>query len=425
MRADPAGRLAQLVRLAALREPDPQYWHGRFGQLVDTGVLTLSLAPERQVCLRAREAVAPPAQYWRQQLTAHYAAGRCISIDLTRVLRGHVARTLQPLLDTLVALQAENRARGNVERAAVLLSLPLDSAALPAVLALRDAAPEHSRPRLAVLYGAADEPGQLPAWRLLSARSHADAGLVPAPARAVRPLSPLHAGEPGQVLLGHSLCAVAADTAWLTLDLDARALQGAGSIRRCLATCLRLADNLIDVLNWPTAALQLDALLNRRVGINITHVGDRLVQQQLDPRRADTFAQLRRWLLYIRRCFVHESARLARLRGPFPELRPGELINSLTPLYGVADAQRLVRNRILRHRHLLMLSPFAVLPAVEHTCSLRHYINLLPVLGCADVISMRGPDVRDRLSLKAWTGLLQLTGAIASNNVISPSVGDY
>lgn len=398
-----ADRLAQLLRLAAARERDVGLWTERFAALCSKWGVRLSPAPEQQVSFAA-DAVPP--------LAAALRAGRRISISLGQ------CRELPGAVRELFAADAPDASR-------VVLSAALGSAALQELMALQASAPVGRSPRLAVLFGAPAEPASGPAWRQLCRRSYADPAVVPVPARAVRPLSPLHASEPGEIVLGAVLCPVARGTAWLTLELDARALLGPPAIRRVLQTCLRLADNLIDVLTWPQPELALDAALNRRVAVNLTHVGDRLAQQQIDPRSPAAFPQLRRWLMFVKRCFLHESARLARDRGPFPELRPGELVSRLAPVYGVADAERLVRNRCLRHRHLLMLSPLALLPVAARGWPVQHYINLLPVLSCADAIGMHGPDLRPALDLASWSRLLQLTGAIAADNAIRAPLGRH
>jgi hypothetical protein len=214
-------------------------------------------------------------------------------------------------------------------------------------------------------------------------------------------------------------------TAWLTLDIDARGLKHSGKIRARLAACLRFADNLIDTLDWPEPSLRLDALLNRRVAIHVSHIGNKLAEQGRIPSASSTFSELQRWLLFVRRCFVHESMLLARRRGPFPELCANELIANLTPCYGVADARALVRNRLLRHRHLLALSPLALFPDPACPGPAHAWLGLIPAIGCADAITMYGGDVRTRLSAGNWSKLLQLTGAVAANSLAVGKSGKY
>jgi hypothetical protein len=207
---------------------------------------------------------------------------------------------------------------------------------------------------------------------------------------------------------------VATDTAWLMLTIDATALAAPGKLRCQLADCLRFADNLIDEVPWSRPTLQLDALLNRRVGIQIVRLGEYLKLQGLVPGQMATFVHLKRWLRFVRHCIVRESAALARGRGPFPELGADQLIAELAPRYGVQNAHQLVRNRFLRHRHLLAISPYALFPDEPDPARDEASIDLLPAIRVADAITMYGPDVRSRLSLEAWRKLLEMTGAQAN-----------
>jgi hypothetical protein len=239
----------------------------------------------------------------------------------------------------------------------------------------------------------------------------------PVPASAVRPLSSLHSKEKGQVIMPLGQFDVPARSAWLTLEIDALHLGNPAQLRLALGRCLRFADNLIDMIDWPQPSLRLDALLNRRVAVHLKNIGDRVLADGLDPASPVTFGRLRRWLQFVRACFVHESMLLARRRGPFPELRSGDLFASLAPRYNVAEARRLLRNRLLRHRHLLAFSPLSVIPRVDACEQPAEWIGLIPAIGCADAITMRGADIRHRLTIKQWERLLQLTGAVATNAV--------
>ena len=121
---------------------------------------------------------------------------------------------------------------------------------------------------------------------------------------------------------------------------------------------------------------------------------------------------LQRQLQFVRRCIIHESMLLARRRGPFPDLCAGDLMAALTPRYGVADARRLLRNRLLRHRHLLALSPSSIWPATGHSAG-SEWLDLLPAMGAADAIMLGGADLREQLTTAEWARLLQLTAAVA------------
>jgi hypothetical protein len=129
--------------------------------------------------------------------------------------------------------------------------------------------------------------------------------------------------------------------------------------------------------------------------------------------------RLQRWLWFVRKCLIRESKILALNRGPFPALGAAELVASLAPCYGIADANRLVFKSSVRNRNLLALSPHSVFPDESDGAISESCLNLIPAIGCADTLTMRGNDIRKRLRLNAWSRMLQMTGALAAGS------GDY
>jgi hypothetical protein len=275
-------------------------------------------------------------------------------------------------------------------------------------------------PTIAVRYrtGVSDSVNNGDRWRMLVAASHADCRIKLIPRMAMRPLSGLQTLEKGDCVMPLSLFEVGNDTAWLILEIDAVRLMESSRPRGQLSVCLRFADNLIDAIHWPRPALQVDALLNRRVGFHITGLGNLLSKHGMNPVQVETFHWLKRWLGFVRHCLMHESRLLARRRGPFPQLGANELIAELTPRYGLHNAKRLLKNSCLRHRHILALSPFALFPALPGPCPDKHWLNLIPALNCADALTMYGSDPRSRLSPRDWHRLLQLTGALGAGKTV-------
>ena len=274
-------------------------------------------------------------------------------------------------------------------------------------------------PNVAVRFGADPSNYRGEIWKSLMSLSHLDEQIKLVPVMAARPLSGLHATERGQGVMPGGLFEVRANTAWMILEIDATRLTSPAFLRSQLGLCLRFADNLIDIQDWPLPALRLDALLNRRIALHIGRLGQMIANAGLNPASFGTLRQLQRWLWLVRKSFIQESNRLARNRGPFPAFGATELVASLAPCYGVADANRLIRNRSVRHRHLLALSPFSVFPDKRGFEVDYIWFYLLPVIICADTLSMFGNDMRKRLRPKAWSRMLQLTGAMASGS------GDY
>ena len=74
-----------------------------------------------------------------------------------------------------------------------------------------------------------------------------------------------------------------------------------------------------------------------------------------------------------------------------------------------------LRRAGLRHRHLLVLSPWVVLPVGQPRYPLPSYLHLLPVLRHADTIAMHGHERCRALPLATYRRLLQMTWAIGRN----------
>ncbi|MCP3999877.1 MAG: hypothetical protein GY727_03105 [Gammaproteobacteria bacterium] len=403
----------RLVGQAAQQEPYPARWETRFAHLFETGVLHLPKQPGTEMALHIRELpfandVGRIVNFCIEHMQIAQRNKCLLNVDLNQV-------QTKSFTDWLMLFQTELAnaiSDGELNTANLLFSLQDDHPGIRAFLDLR-----HSSvlgyPAIAIRYGNSLLRYEH-SWQVLVAASHEDVRIKLVPAMAVRPLSGLHMFEQGDCVMPNSLFEVSTDTAWLMLEIDATCLGPPVKMKQQLSDCLRFADNLIDQVLWPRPALQLDALLNRRVGIHISCLGDLLCQQGMHPGKVETFHSLKRWLAFVRCCFVHESMFLARRRGPFPELGATELIAELTPRYGVSAARRLIQNRSLRHRHILAFSPFALFPRKPAAYADELWLNLIPALGCADALTMFGPDPRARLSLQAWRRLLQMTGALGA-----------
>jgi hypothetical protein len=112
---------------------------------------------------------------------------------------------------------------------------------------------------------------------------------------------------------------------------------------------------------------------------------------------------------------VRESNALARERGPFAGLELRDIATSLARSVGDERARRLLRRAGLRHRHLLVLSPYGVFPAGAPRRPLSAYLHLLPVIRWADTIAMHGDGIAPALPVSAMRRLIRMSWAIARN----------
>jgi hypothetical protein len=258
-------------------------------------------------------------------------------------------------------------------------------------------------------------------WRELSRHSHADPGVDLVLGPTTRPACDLSRGEQGEVVMPLSLFEAGAETAWLALQVDFCGLgpwpdrERFRALRRMLRVGMRLADNLMDHLDWPSIGLRHDAMLNRRLAIHVTGIGDWVDRCGMDPAAFSSLRLVERWLGLMKQLMLRESSALARSRGPFPGLGAQELVRTLAEQYGADAARTFVRQRGLRHRHLLTLSPFALFPEAGARHRLSAYLHLLPVIRRADTIALYGNGLRHGLSLGEYRRLLQMSWAIARN----------
>jgi hypothetical protein len=415
-----------LARAAAYRELQPAKWQQRFAGLLQAGLVRLCAWPGREMSLRISrfpcgESTPLLVSFCAERFREAQATGCLLSIDLSHArpdARSDTAGSWVRLFERQLAAELQSD-RSNAPAVPVCFSVTEQHPDLEAIISLRHSS-LLATVAIAVRYGdclmgsgTASARGQL-----LVRHSHADFRLKLVPHMSLRPLTGLHAHEQGDSVMPSGMFEAAKDTAWLMLEVNAVQLAAAVRPREQLSLSLRFADNLIDVIEWPRPVLQLDALLNRRVGLHITGIGDLLCDRGMSPHKPETFAWLNRWLGFVRRCLLRESRLLAAQRGPFPQLDADELIAELAPRYGADNARQLLKNSILRHRHVLALSPFALFPDKPATCPDSSWLNLIPALKYADALTMYGPDPRERLSASDWSRLLQLTGALAGANTV-------
>jgi hypothetical protein len=132
----------------------------------------------------------------------------------------------------------------------------------------------------------------------------------------------------------------------------------------------------------------------------------------LDPGDFTTLRRVTRWFTLLQRLAVRESAALAAARGPFAGLRADDLVEALAGRYGHTRAHELIRRRSLRHRHLVALSPFSLIPERDSRHPQARYLHLLPALRCADSVCTQGDSARHRLGLSEYRQLLRMAWAL-------------
>ena len=426
------GRLAHARALAAIAvrgEPEPQRWRGYFERLLsgetigplpfDTGSpFSMGHAVSGQYACRLRagpdespDSGGPALRTFRDCLAQPGEQDVAIGVDLSGILPDQFGAWLDALI-------REIRRQSEIRPAVppVVFSLRAEHPACRTLLkAVRDPGEAGTRAALRV---DAETFCEKALWEELVGASHANPRIDLVLAGRKQPLTDLMGSERADTIMPLSLFEAPADTAWLGMQFDLSAIpaeqieRGTGHLKKLVRVGVRLADNLIDAVTWPSEQLRRDALANRRLAAHVTGIGDLVLRHELDPASFSTLRTLQRWLTVFKRQLLRESLRLARERGPYPALNAEQLVRTLAPRYGDVRARRIISRRSPRHRQLLALSPYCVLPRRANAIPARKWLNLLPLVRIADNLTMHGSQVRSLLDRADYERLLRSTWAL-------------
>ena len=264
-----------------------------------------------------------------------------------------------------------------------------------------------------------------PVWNELIDASHGHSGIELVLCGEKPPLTDLVGREARDAVMPLSLFEAPADTAWLGMQFDLSTIppeqieRGVAHLKKLVRMGVRLTDNLIDSVSWPSGSLSADARANRRLAAHVTGIGDLVLRHGMDPQQESTVEIIQRWLSLFKRQLLRESLRLARERGPYPALNAEQLVQALAPRYGQTRARRIIAQRSPRHRQLLALSPYCVLPRAPTRIPGSAWLNLLPVIRVADNLTMHGSRARSLLGRADYERLLRRTWALFRSRPVS------
>jgi ribonucleoside-diphosphate reductase alpha chain len=127
---------------------------------------------------------------------------------------------------------------------------------------------------------------------------------------------------------------------------------------QCVATSVRMLDNVLDATHWPLPQQAQEAANKRRIGLGFTGLGDALIMLCLRYDTKEARAMATRISEVMRDAAYLASVELAKERGPFP------LFNADMYLSGGNFASRLpmavkeqIRKHGIRNSHLLSIAP--------------------------------------------------------------------
>ena len=217
---------------------------------------------------------------------------------------------------------------------------------------------------------------------------------------------PLLSAERGDAVANPGGMQVPGDSAWVPMRLDLAEFQTSGGIVdeaglcATLKSCVDHGEAIHDSWCWATPDMQHDSWLNRRLAIQVTGFGDVLLRKRLAPEAHASLRFLNQLLLGIRTTLYERSRELAERYDPLPAIALSDPSFSLPQGNVRDDWHRRWRESVVatqvRHRNLLVLSPWSLFPSGE-AADFR-YAELLPLLRHADACAYHR-----KVSISHWT----------------------
>jgi len=263
-------------------------------------------------------------------------------------------------------------------------------------------------------------------WSFLWRQRHLENPLVAAYGAGVRTGCPLLGDEAAQAVLPLHGIQVPTGSAWLPIGVhlprfaDEKGQIGWPLLQSALESCIDLGDQLLDVLSWTTACQRSDALLNRRLAIVVTGVGDLVQMHGNDPGCLECLQWVDEIIKRVRKTLWDRSHVIAGQTGLLPALARSDPSGGLCDHSHRQNWQRrwhlALASSAVRHRNLLVMSPYSVLP--EGSEDTAGFTDLLPILAHADAFAFAGQPPLDswnigqfkRFHTRAWAVMQQRNG---------------
>lgn len=257
-------------------------------------------------------------------------------------------------------------------------------------------------------------------WSFLWRRRSARPLLMPAYAASVTTRCVLSGDEAATTILPELGMQVPAGTAWLPLVLHLPDFSDGGgrlcwnALEHALQSAVDLGERLLDCLRWPDPVLEKDAVRNRRLAIAVGGLGDLVLERGADPADLAVLQWIDGIVARLHAFLWDRSRELARRLGPLPSLVQAEPAALWQCDRKKSDWQlrwrRALEDAGVRHRNLLVLSPYAVLP--EGAPAASDYVDLLPVLKHADAFNFAEPPAASFRSVSEFAGFHRRAWAV-------------
>jgi len=208
-------------------------------------------------------------------------------------------------------------------------------------------------------------------------------------------------------------------SAWISRQVDLASFVDAnGDIRlaaleESLVDCVDSGDAMHDAAAWDSPAQHSDSRLNRRLAIAVRGWGHVVGLRGADPGEFATLTALEELVVHVRSVLEKRSRALAAEHGHCPVLdvegaRISRHSDELKTRW-----QRAVEISAVRHRNLLMMSPWDVFPP-GRPADLR-YMDLLPLLRSANSLSFQRDVDIGHWNVAEFRGFYERVSAILSH----------
>ncbi len=260
-------------------------------------------------------------------------------------------------------------------------------------------------------------------WSFLWRQRDLGNPLLPAYGAGVRTGCPLLGDEAAEAVIPLHGIQVPAGSAWLPIGLhlphfaDDKGHMDWPLLQSALESSIDLGDQLLDVLSWTTASQRSDALLNRRLAIVVSGVGDLVQLHGNDPGCLKCLQWIDGIMRRVRETLWDRSHVIAGQTGLLPALARSDPSGGLCDHSHRQNWQRrwhlALASSAVRHRNLLVMSPYSVLP--EGGDDTAGFTDLLPILVHADAYAFASPpphggrNIGDfkRFHRRAWAVMQQ------------------
>jgi len=252
-------------------------------------------------------------------------------------------------------------------------------------------------------------------------------------AERVLPQCPLLSAERGRAIVSPVGLQAPVDSAWVCMGIDLASFAGRSgavdepALKRCLEACVDVGDALHDVLAWSTADLQHDAWLNRRLAIVLSGFGDLLRIRGMTPSEHGSLRYLNQLLLWLRMSVQSRSRALAMRAEPLPAIALSDPSYAL-PRGSVREDwrrrwQEAVRATLVRHRNLLVISPWSLFPADARAN--YEYSELLPLLRHSDACAFRRNMSIDHWNFSQFKQFHQRARAVLRQRFATSQIAEH